>query len=292
MDEISGDPELAGPYPSQTAWIEDVLAWVAGRDDVELVIRAHPHLAGNAGLGRAEDEYGYFERLKAAQPANAQVVMPDSPLNSYALMDAADICLSFGSSVGFEMAMLGKPVVLASRASYEDGTHIIKVTRTEDLPAALERSLKAGPAREIRRDGFRLAYYYAFRFERPFPLVDMAGVMDANLTWSVASDLAPGRDPVLDRICDHLISNAPLFPAPSPDDLARSTAEEEAFFAELEQSPAPFVDRAYERLLRFNAMTRSVEATLKRLPLGLGKASSKLASALFLPIRRLLKSRA
>ena len=53
--------------------------------------------------------------------------MPDEPLNSYALMDEADVGLTFGSSTGIEMAMLGKPVVLAARNFYEVGAQVINV---------------------------------------------------------------------------------------------------------------------------------------------------------------------
>lgn len=291
-DETAGDPELVGPFPSQSAWVEQVLAWIATRDDAQLVVRVHPHLAGNTGLARAADEYNYYQRLKASRPANARIVMPDDPLNSYALMDAADVCLSYGSSVGIEMAMLGKPVVLASRGVYEDGAHVIKVSDRAALSAALERSLKPAPAREIRRDGFRLAWYYVFRFERPFPLVAMHGIMDARLTYQGLEALAPGKDAVLDRICGYLISNEPLFESPSAAERARTTAEEDAFFEQLERSPAPFADPAYERLLRFTAAASALDDTLRRLPLGLGRATARLARLLSAPIQRLLESRA
>lgn len=291
-DETAGDPELIGPFPSQAAWVEDVLAWIATRDDVQLIVRVHPHLAGNTGLGRATDEYGYYQRLKDSRPRNARIVMPDDVLNSYALMDAADVCLSYGSSVGLEMAMLGKPVVLASRGVYEDGAHVVKVGDRATLTSALEQSLRPAPAREIRRDGFRLAWYYVFRFERPFPLVAMHGIMDARLTYQGPEALAPGKDEVLDRICGYLISNQPLFASPSAADRARTTAEEDAFFDQLESSPAPFADPAYERLLRFTAAAGALDASLRRLPLGLGRVSAKAARLLSAPIQRLLESRA
>ena len=123
-DETAGDSELLGPYEFQSEWVQDVVNWVRNRGDVELVIRIHPHVAGITGLGRAHDEFNFYDKMKASLPVNIRLIMPDDPLNSYALMDEADVCLSFGSSVGLEMAMLGKPVVLASRGTYEDGvTH-------------------------------------------------------------------------------------------------------------------------------------------------------------------------
>jgi hypothetical protein len=190
------------------------------------------------------------------------------------------------------MAMLGKPVVLASRGVYEDGAHVIKLGDQGALADALERSLRPAPAREIRRDGFRLAWYYVFRFERPFPLVAMHGIMDARLTYQGTEALAPGRDAVLDRICGYLLHDQPLFESPSAADRARTTAEEDEFFAQMERSPAPFADPAYERLLRFKSAAAALDASLRRLPLGLGRVSARLARLLFAPIQRLLESRA
>jgi hypothetical protein len=45
-EETAGDRELQGAYESQSTWVKDVVDWVKDRNDAELVIRAHPHLAG------------------------------------------------------------------------------------------------------------------------------------------------------------------------------------------------------------------------------------------------------
>ena len=123
-DETAGDSEFMGPFESQSEWVNQVVDWVAHRSDVELIIRVHPHLAGKTGFGKAVDECEFYQKVAAGKPENVRVVMPDVSLNSYALMDEADIGLTFGSTVGIEMAMLGKPVLLASRGFYEVGSLI------------------------------------------------------------------------------------------------------------------------------------------------------------------------
>ena len=127
--------------------------------------------------------------------------MPDEPFNSYALMDEADVGLTFGSSTGIEMAMLGKRIVLAARNFYEAGSQIISVRSRESLAEDLERSLQPFSAREVSREAYRLAYYYAFEFELPFPLVSVLGVIKFELNYRGWAALAPGRDESLDRIC-------------------------------------------------------------------------------------------
>ena len=87
-------------------------------------------------------------------------MLPEDSVNAYSLADEADVGLTFGSTIGLEMAMQGKPVLLASRALYEYGSQILTVRSRESLPGMLERCLQASTDREIQREAFRLAHYY------------------------------------------------------------------------------------------------------------------------------------
>ena len=294
-DETAGDPELKGPYELQAAWVQDVVNWVKDRKDVELVIRVHPHLAGKTGLGKSIDEFNFYQNMISSLPPNTRVIMPDDPLNSYALMDEADVCLSFGSSVGIEMAMLGKPVVLGSRAIYENCSYVLSIRTSQSLTETLEKCLQPVSTREIRREAFRVANYYAFEFERPFPLVSMLGVMDVKLSYSSEEALSPGKDSTLDHICGYLMDGKPLFDPPTEAERARTTAEEDDFFAELEKSPEPFRDMNYERWLlrtnRWDRLGRTIQSAIQRLPLGTGNILNRVGKAIYLPILRSMGKR-
>ena len=269
-DETAGDTELDGPFESQSAWVEEVVRWAGARHDVDLVVRVHPHLAGRTGLGRARDEFTFYERMKASAPPNCRIVNADESLNSYALMDAADVGLTYGSTPGIEMALMGKPVVLASRAFYENGSRTLNMRSRESLAEVLEASLQPVSVRELRREAYRMAYYYVFEFELPFPLVAKQGVMEVALNYTSAEDLAPGKDPTLDRACGYLMTGADVFSSPTASDRQRTTADEDAFLAQMEQSAEPFRDLAYERRLhrvdRLNRLGRRVQRALASLP--------------------------
>ncbi|MBA2678193.1 MAG: hypothetical protein H0U76_07360 [Ktedonobacteraceae bacterium] len=275
-EETAGDTELESAYAWQSTWVQDVLDWVRKRDDVELVIRVHPHLSGGTGLTRAFDEFSFYEKMKVSAPSNTRVIMPDEPLNSYALMSEADVGLTFGSTVGIEMAMLGKPVVLAARNFYEVGTHIIKVRSRETLGEDLERSLGSFSARELRREAFRMAYYYAFAFELPFPLVSVFRVMDVKRNYSGTKALERGQDETLDHICNYLLETGPLFDSPTAADKTRSLAEEDAFLEWMEKTPDCLRDRNYERLLpifkTLRGMGRMTKRAIRKMPFGSGNA--------------------
>ena len=103
----------------------------------------HPNLGGNRYIGKAVDELRIYQEMKAALPANVRIVLPEDSVNAYSLAEEADVGLTFGSTIGLEMAMLGKPVLLASRALYEYGSQILTVRSKESLPGMLERCLQA-----------------------------------------------------------------------------------------------------------------------------------------------------
>jgi hypothetical protein len=140
--------------------------------------------------------------------------------------------------MGLEMAMVGKPVLLASRTWYEDASRILRVRSRESLPELLEKCLSASPDRDIQREAFRLAYCLVCTFEMEFPLITVLDIFDAKPSYSQKEDLAAGKDPSLDRICNYLIEGSPLFESPTTEDRSRSTAEEDAFFDQLDRTNA------------------------------------------------------
>ena len=185
--------------------------------------------------------------------------------------------------------MLGKPVVLASRNFYEVGSQIINVRARESLRDDLERSLGAFSARELRREAYRLAYYYVFEFELPFPLVSVFGVMDVELNYQGTESLARGRDKTLDHICNYLLENGPLFDSPTDAERSRRPNEEDAFFEWMERTPDCLRDRGYERRLpAINGLKRLAQSSknaIRKMPFGAGADFSSRKTSLPLPCK-------
>jgi len=271
-DEVAGDPLMQGPYESQSVWVRDVVQWVSSRDDVELVIKVHPNLGGNSYIGEATDELQIYKQLKSSLPPNIRIVLPEDSVNAYSLAQEADVGLTFGSTIGLEMAMMGKPVLLASRAIYEYGSQILTVRSKESLRGILEKCLQAFPNREIQREAFRLAYYYIFKYELPFPGVTLSGLYEVKSSYTSPEDLAPGTDSSLDQICNFLARGNPLFASPTAEEQSRTTAEEDAFFEELTKSPDYLKNLRYESWLRLHSLTRTTKDLVRRLPFGTGDA--------------------
>lgn len=276
-DEVAGDPLMQGPYGSQADWVGDVVDWVRTHTEVELVIKVHPNLGGNSYIGAATQELAIYEKMRPTLPPNVRMVMPQDNVSAYSLSDEADIGLTFGSVIGLEMAMLGKPVLLASRAFYEHGSTFHTVRSREQLPGLLAKCLESHDSREIQRDAFRLAYYAMCVCEMPFPAVKVLSLYEARETFKDAAELQAGKDASLDRICRFLMEGKRLFDPPSAADTTRTTAEENAYFARRGGSRELFREPRYERWIRLRAIGRSSKKFLERLPFGAGERILKLS---------------
>jgi hypothetical protein len=270
-DEVAGDPLMKGPYSSQADWVTEVVEWTRDHEQVDLVIKVHPNLGGNSYIGAARQELGIYEEMRSTLPANVRMVMPEDNVSAYSLAEEADFGLTFGSIIGLEMAMYGKPVLLASRASYEHADAFLTVRSRQDLPGFLEKSLHPFDTREIQRQAFRIAYYAMCVCDMPFPLVMTDTIYGARENFQTAAELAHGKDPSLDRICRFLIEEGPLFENPTPKDLARTNTEEDSFLEELSRSPDSFREKHIERWLRLRSIGQVLGHILERLPFGAGQ---------------------
>ena len=216
----------------QLEWIERTADWFRDHEEYALAIRVHPNEREHA---KTDDRVLlWYAALRDRLPDNVCLIMPDEKVSTYALMDVATAGLSYGSTAGLEMACQGVPLVHAGLGYYKDCGFTHEIRSASDIPDVMARVM----AMERDADTQRLAYRFMSRLFLgiciPFDKVRISGnYFQADLNYQSVAELAPGRDKNLDRIAEYILGNAPLFPAPTPADLARTNGEEDAFFASI-----------------------------------------------------------
>ncbi len=123
-------------YPNQLAGIESIIHSLAHQhDNMHLYVRMHPNLRG------MRDEQTV--RLRNLQADFLTVILPESEISTYALVQGADVVLTFGSTMGIEAVFWDKPSILAGVSyyrhlggTYNPATHdeLIALLTTTDLP--------------------------------------------------------------------------------------------------------------------------------------------------------------
>jgi len=107
------DLNWAEHLESQEEAVSALARACAERPGTKLVVRTHPHMR----IKPADDLARWTEMVEGAG-VDLHVV-PQSPVDSYALMRAADVVFTYGSTSGVEAAFLGRPVVIMGPSAYD-----------------------------------------------------------------------------------------------------------------------------------------------------------------------------
>jgi capsule polysaccharide export protein KpsC/LpsZ len=119
------------PFADQLEALRFISKWVADKHDIDIYLRMHPRLQKIANSSVTD--------LYQLNSQNFYVIRPDSPSNTYTLIDHCDAVLTFGSTTGIEATFWGKPSILIGTAMYESFDVVHQVTNKQDLANAILR---------------------------------------------------------------------------------------------------------------------------------------------------------
>jgi len=200
-DSVSDYSPMA--YPSFEEWIVDTIEQVAKIPEVQWVIKVHPVEAGDP---REVGVESLIEKRFPDLPSNVRVIPALEELSPLEFFDLIDGGVTVYGTAGLELALSGKPVILAGEAHY-GGKRF-----TEDgLDVATYRSLLArarymGPLTpEQTALARRYAYSLFMQRQVPLPVVHDPRSLWWHLQHEKRDKLLPGADPFLDFICERLI---------------------------------------------------------------------------------------
>ena len=163
-----GDQWTAGLYPNQVDGLRRIIG--DGFSDgaaSRLFVRVHPNLRGvdNASV----------RDVLALDGPMVTVIPPESTVSSYALLKAADIVLTFGSSIGIEAVFWGTPSVLAGPCFYGG----LGGTYNPRSHSELIDMLKSDLAPKDPTPALMYGYYLA-TFGRPFRYFEPTGLFEGR----------------------------------------------------------------------------------------------------------------
>ena len=154
---------------SMTEWIERVVPFFKNRPEVQLVVRIHPAETWTIGPSVAE----IIHQVLPDQPPQIHLIGPKDEINTYDLMEIADLALVYTTTAGVEMAARGIPVLVSGRATYRKRGFTIDADTWDEYFQKLERALANLPAQRLTPEQIEQAWNYAYayfhEFTRPFP---------------------------------------------------------------------------------------------------------------------------
>jgi hypothetical protein len=151
--------------PSMAAWIEKTVQFFAGRPEVQLVIRIHPGERLTHGPSMSDVVKGALADI----PENIHLIGPLEKVNTYDLMEIADVGLVYTTTTGLEMAMNGIPVIVCGQTHYRGRGFTLDPLSWDEYYALIEKALKN--KKSLTKTQVETAWEYAYRFFFEYPFV-------------------------------------------------------------------------------------------------------------------------
>lgn len=151
---------------SMTEWLQRTVRTFAGWPQAQLVVRIHPGEKFTKGPSVADVVRAALPEV----PAHIHLVEAGDPVNTYDLVQIADLGLVYTTTVGMEMAMSGAPVIVAGQTHYRNRGFTRDPQTWDDYSATLEDALRHPEAYRLSQAQVDLAWRYASRFFFDYPM--------------------------------------------------------------------------------------------------------------------------
>jgi len=166
---VLGDSLTLGRHlfsKTMAEWISRTVQYFAGRPDVQLVIRVHPGEVLTHGTSMMKVVHEVFPKL----PEHIRLIGPSEKVNTYDLIEVADVGLVYTTTVGLEMAMNGVPVIVAAQTHYRNRGFTLDPDSWVAYYKTLGQVLQNPAAHRLNRQQVEKAWMYAYRWFFEFPL--------------------------------------------------------------------------------------------------------------------------
>jgi hypothetical protein len=150
---------------SMAEWIGRVVPFFANRPEVQLVVRIHPAETWTVGPSVAEIILTALPEL----PTHIHLVGSTEDINTYDLMDIADLGLVYTTTAGLEMATRGIPVLVSGRAHYRKKGFTLDADSWDEFYAKLDGALNNIAAFGLTPAQVEQAWNYAYCFFNEYP---------------------------------------------------------------------------------------------------------------------------
>jgi len=164
-DAASAQREIAFTNPVE--WVMDTISWFVEHPEKQLVVKIHP---AEVVIGTSQPFATLIAERFPSLPPNVRVVRPEEEVNSWSIMQAANLGLAHTSTVGMELPLEGIPVAIVSRTHFRDRGFTIDVNSRQEYFDLLQNWDDSRVDREkLMVLSKRYAYILFERYQLAFP---------------------------------------------------------------------------------------------------------------------------
>ncbi len=154
---------------SMTEWLERTVRYFATHPEVQLVTRIHPGELITKGPSVAD----VVHKVLPTIPENIHLIPANAKVNTYDIVEIADLGLVYTTTVGMEMTMSGVPVIVVGNTHYQGKGFTLDPESWEAYFELLTTALADLGLVRLSQAQVDQAWNYAYRFffeyPQPFP---------------------------------------------------------------------------------------------------------------------------
>ena len=137
--------------------------------EAQLVIRIHPAEAWLPLQITRGPLLSYLQEQRPNLPPNVRIIPPNSSVSSYDLAAVTSVGLVYASTIGLELAAMGKPVVVAGQVHYAGKGFTFDVPTREAYSGLLHTALNEVAVDRSRAErALQYAHFFFFSVMLPF----------------------------------------------------------------------------------------------------------------------------
>jgi hypothetical protein len=173
LDEYEG-LEGFGPffYDNDNEGIKAICESLKVFPEIKLYLRVHPNLKG------IDNSQNRFLKMMGEMYDSIEVIEAQDKVDTYSLINASDLIVVFGSTVGVEAAFAGKNVVLLGHASYQNLNCLVIPKNHEELIEMLTNNHYEFP--NIKHEDTLKYGYWNERFGFPYKHYQPINIADGT----------------------------------------------------------------------------------------------------------------
>ena len=151
---------------SMSEWLQRTIGYFVEHPEAQLIVRIHPGELVTKGPSVADVVHQVFQ---TDIPENIHLIPADAEINTYDLIEIADLGLVYTTTVGMEMAMSGVPVIVIGKTHYRDKGFTLDPNSWEAFFELLNGFISEPGSHQLSKQEIDLAWEYAYRFFFEYP---------------------------------------------------------------------------------------------------------------------------
>ncbi|MEI7474103.1 MAG: hypothetical protein WCK67_04930 [bacterium] len=209
MTNLTWDTSALGrdiAFTSMLDWIYSTIDYVLeNKETLQLIIRVHPaekkipmiYQGGKTTNQFITEHYGTI-------PEGVYLIEGDSEISSYTLIENSNISVVYTSTLGLEMALKGKNILVAGDVHYRDKGFTTDILSKEQMLDIFNNMNTFNKTISKEQQDLAIKYAYALlkRHLVKFPYLN---VKDKTFEIKSFNDLLPNKNPAIEKLCQCII---------------------------------------------------------------------------------------